>query len=92
MGTLGLTACMYTPPVNQGKAFSKNQVHALKLHMTKAQVKKVLGEPVIQHHGSNHWTYVDYHFSQRQQTRQQLLLSFNKNNQLTKVETKKLVR
>lgn len=79
---------MYIAPVDQGKTFSGKQIHALKLHMSKADVKKILGEPVTQHHGKKCWTYVDYHFAQHHQDRQQLILNFNQKDQLIRVETR----
>lgn len=83
------SACMYTPPVDQGKHFSDQQVHRLKLHMAKGDVKKILGEPVMQHHNDSQWTYIDYHYTQDHQTRLQLMLSFNKKDRLTKVISRK---
>jgi len=87
--SLGLASCMYAPITHQGKKISPQQMQTLKLHMSKQDVRKLIGSPVIMpSHQQNQWTYVNAQNTIYSNINQHLILTFNRHNKLIKIETR----
>ncbi len=89
LSSLLLSACIYTPTVQQGKNIPSSELKQLKLSMSKQQVKQLLGTPMAQASTAQaKWTYVSYQFQNQQSTQKHVILTFNKKGKLIKIETR----
>ncbi|MCF6767274.1 outer membrane protein assembly factor BamE [Thiotrichales bacterium 19S11-10] len=88
--TLSLTSCSlltpYTPPVQQGKIITANDIQKLKPNMTQDQVQFILGSPdVIDPFHKNTWHYVyTIQYYNTSMEEKKLIVSF-KDNKLAKI-------
>ncbi len=94
--TLSLSACsafdwlVYKYDIPQGNYMEKQQVEKLRIQMTKEQVEFVLGKPVLRDSfKSDAWYYVYQFKSGRngQLTRKELVVHFDKQGKLLKVDS-----
>lgn len=69
-------------PIEQGNVFSQAMVNQLQPGMTKQQVQKIMGAPVLNNaFDSNQWQYINTYHKGDKNSYQRVTLTF-KNNQL----------
>ncbi|ODP96438.1 MULTISPECIES: outer membrane protein assembly factor BamE [Salinivibrio] len=91
---IAITGCSYAEKlvyrvdINQGNYIEEKAVDSLKFGMTKEQVKFLLGPPMLVESGyPNTWYFVQWQQPGHQApTQKDLVLSFDDNNQLVKVD------
>lgn len=83
MATLCLAACIYHAPIQQGNLLDAKDIDQVKVGMTQAQVRYVLGTPMVSDPFSNNrWDYVYYLklHTMKQSKKQQLVVYFENGN------------
>jgi outer membrane protein assembly factor BamE len=83
-----VSACVYHAPIQQGNLLDAKDIDQVKVGMTQAQVRYVLGTPMVSDpFSSNRWDYVFYLKlnSMKQSKKQQFVVYFD-NDKVSKLE------
>ncbi len=88
IGLVLITGCVYKMDIQQGNEVTKSQADELRLGMTEAEVRAILGTPLLQDPFSpGRWDYV-YQLQQKGELVEQrrLTVFFDEDQRLTDVE------
>ncbi|HEX2584391.1 MAG TPA: outer membrane protein assembly factor BamE [Steroidobacteraceae bacterium] len=85
---IALSACVYRAPIQQGNLLETKDIDQITVGMTQAQVRYVLGTPMVADPFSNNrWDYVYYYkLSKMPQAKKQQLVVFFENGNVTRLE------
>jgi len=83
-----LSACVYRAPIQQGNLLEAKDIDQITVGMTQAQVRYVLGTPMVADPFSNNrWDYVYYFkLSKMPEAKKQQLVVFFENGNVTRLE------
>jgi outer membrane protein assembly factor BamE len=93
--TIGLTGCgsygwypfLYHPSFSQGNVINPNAVNALKIGMTKEQVKNIMGSPLLDTPlSSDTWHYVYRQHEKNKLTQHNQLTLYFSGNRLVRIQ------
>lgn len=82
------SACIYHAPIQQGNLLDAKDIDQVKVGMTQAQVRYVLGTPMVSDpFSSNRWDYVYYlKLNKMKKAKKQQFVVYFENDKATKLE------
>ncbi|WP_223670599.1 outer membrane protein assembly factor BamE [Kangiella shandongensis] len=87
LSTLAMTACIYTPSIQQGNILQQEEVNKIEPGMTKAQIAYVLGKPALNTNlDDSTWYYLYYMKPSRGESRSKRLILHFVDDKLERME------